>query len=411
MNLPNKISLYVHATMPDRSKVLVGRLLSRNLNSFTDKEGFFKYEPSYLNNPQAYPLDPVRLPLKPINFKAPNRETGIHQVFEDSLPDSWGLQILARKGGVEYGRCSPAHFLSILGGSGLGRLSFFSTKDTFALEDGSLSYDNISLALEEAVNLESSIDTDTSRLQHILACGSSAGGARPKILNYWNDNYWIAKFSSIRDISPDLNISLEQAGMTLAKQCGLEVPSIKRQTIADREILFIKRFDITPKNGRNALVSFKTLLGTSDPSSVSYYKLAEIIAKYSHQPQVDLELLFRQMIVNVALINGDDHLQNFAMLHTAGGWELSPAYDIVPNIHQSSQLIPINGKFSGIGHNDLFQEGLKFNLSSKQTEAILKDVISRFAGWEKIFDHCRVPQEHTQQLRKKIKSSVARIQR
>ncbi len=215
--------------------------------------------------------------------------------------------------------------------------------------------------------------------------------------------------SSMSDLTPKLNISLEEAGMKLAKLAGLNIPAIKRQTIGGREVLFIKRFDISKKGGRNALTSFKTLLGTSDPSSVSYHRLAEVIARYSHQPTVDLELLYRQMIVNVALVNGDDHLQNFAMLHTSRGWELSPAYDIVPNIYQSTQLIPINGKQAGIGKNDLMEEGLKFGLSNKKCDPLLKDVAESISDWEEMFAECKVGSKHTQGLRENMRRSIQRI--
>lgn len=36
------------------------------------------------------------------------------------------------------------------------------------------------------------------------------------------------------------------------------------------------------------------------------------------------------MVFNAAITNNDDHPRNHAVLHTAKGWRLAPAYDLVP---------------------------------------------------------------------------------
>ena len=48
------------------------------------------YTAEYLASPRAFALDPVALPLESRIFQASNPHSGIHQVFEDSLPDDWG---------------------------------------------------------------------------------------------------------------------------------------------------------------------------------------------------------------------------------------------------------------------------------------------------------------------------------
>ncbi len=400
-----EVNLYVYAVFTDGLIVPVGRLLSRNLYNRGNYEGFFRYAGEYLRHPLAYPLDPVHLPLRGGVFTAANGELGMPEVFDDSLPDAWGRHILARKGGLEQ-PYAPAHLLLSLGGGGLGRLLSSEREALPTPGGGSIDFNDIAKAMAEAAALEESITVDSAELRHLLACGSSAGGARPKVLTTLDKGMWLAKFASRQDPHPELFVALEEAGLTLALRAGLEVPEIRREKAGGRDILLIRRFDVTPAGGRNALVSFRTLIGVEDHYSVSYADLAEVISRFSYRPKDDLEGLYRQMIVNIALVNTDDHLQNFAMLHTEQGWCLSPAYDIVPNIYQGEQILRVNGKHRDLDCDDIMLEGRKFGLSGQWCRKILADVTAQLTSWPEIFTTCRVPEAHTGNLRLNIARRV-----
>jgi serine/threonine-protein kinase HipA len=278
------------------------------------------------------------------------------------------------------------------------------------LQDGSIEFADIAAAIDEAGQLEESIDVATADLRHLLACGSSAGGARPKVLTAQGGDFWIAKFASRKDLHPELAVALEETGLTLAGLAGLTVPAFKRQSVGGRGVLLIQRFDMTPKSGRNALVSFRTLIGIEDQYAVSYSDLASMIRRFSCQPLLDLELLYRQMIVNVLLVNTDDHLQNFAMLHTEQGWRLSPAYDIVPNIYQTEQILQVNGKHTGLRFADILLEGQSCGLSRQRSKQILLDVLARIsAEWQGVFAACLVPEAHTGRLKNHIHQGLERM--
>lgn len=53
----------------------------------------------------------------------------------------------------------------------------------------------------------------------------------------------------------------------------------------------------------------------------------------------DLARLFRHALFNGLAGNTDDHLKNFAMLHRAGGYRLSPAYDLIPDIAANQEHV------------------------------------------------------------------------
>ncbi|MCX5875470.1 MAG: HipA domain-containing protein, partial [Deltaproteobacteria bacterium] len=297
-----------------------------------------------------------------------------------------------------------AHLLVALKGSGLGRLLYAEKHPAkVRSEDHSIAFNRVSLAIQEAATLEGNIDAENKALKHLLACGSSAGGARPKVLVRMDNQFWLAKFSSIRDLSPSLLVSLEQAGMRLAQKAGLNIPELKRITVKNREILFVKRFDLTTAGGRNAIVSMRTMTGEEDPYLLSYSAMADVVRRISDQPKIDLDNLFRWMVVNVLIQNTDDHLQNFSMLHTDKGWTLSPGYDITPNIYQEQHILQINGSDGPFSREDILGEGRRFGLSAQKCRRLFDQVSAGLVEWENVFDECGVPMEHTQKLRESIK--------
>ncbi len=410
MEYGNELDLYVFAAMPNGDVLKVGRLLSQNLNSQGHLKGYFLYDSNYLNHSKVYPVDPVNLPLIHNKvFDAPNFNTGVHSVFEDSLPDAWGRQLLARQGNLDLQRCKPVHLLSVLNNKGLGRLMYSQVDDKPEIIDNSIPFRDIIEAIREAELLEESVDVNSDELQHVLGCGSSAGGARPKVLTKKEDILYLAKLSSIKDPDPKLFASLENAGMTLARQAGLQVPDFEVHNIGKRNVFLIERFDISREGGRNAMISFKTMTGAEDYYEVNYSDLAEVLRRFSYQPERDVELFYRQMVVNVMLRNADDHLQNFAMLHTTNGLRLSPAYDIVPNIYQSGQILKVNGKHDNIERPDLLAEGKEFGLSAQKSKQLLNDVINRMKNWTEIFDKCGVSKKHTGKLRYDIEQRFSKI--
>lgn len=401
MNSGDALALHVLARMPDNTILHAGRLLSRNLLSPGHMQGFFQYDSRYLTHPAAYPLDPIHLPLEPGTFSANRGEAGIHAVFDDSLPDAWGRTILAKRAGLDKTRFTAIHLLEALGSDGLGRLLYQREINPTEPDyrNASIDWEQITAAIEEAGLFEKDMDTNNHALRHLLACGSSAGGARPKVLVRKDDHLWLAKFSSIRDPNPALLVALEQAGMLLAERAGLATSKLQRLQVSGRDILLVRRFDVAPEGGRNALISMRTLTGSENPYLISYADMAGTIRAVSSRPNGDLAALFRWMVINVLLQNTDDHLQNFSMLHTSTGWQLSPGYDITPNIHQERHILRINGSDGPFTRNDLLSEGRRFGLSSQRCRRLFDEVFTALATWEEVFEQCAVPWEHCRNLR------------
>lgn len=60
-------------------------------------------------------------------------------------------------------------------------------------------------------------------------------------------------------------------------------------------------------------------------------------------PVGDLRELYKRMVFNVLVGNSDDHPKNTSVLWQEGGWRLSPAYDLVPDLYGES---PANSAMS-----------------------------------------------------------------
>ncbi len=382
--LPPTVNLYVFVVLDDGRVVRAGRLLVENLHmAFRGGyNGVFQYDPDYLNHQNRYALDPANLKLTNKNIRSGRPESGIHGVFQDSLPGKWGNRLLAYKAKFQQHHYSPAHLLEALGKAGIGALLYSSDKRTpTGAEDPSINFDDMALALDEAKAYENA-GLDPMELKFLVTGGYSAGGARPKLLVKRNGHY-LAKFASIHDHSQSLVVELEAAGLKLGRKAGLEIPYFEVCHIRKRPVLLVKRFDVTDKGGRRALISFASLLA-QDPSLGSYSGMAEILRRYSSQPRIDLRQLFKQMIINVAIHNTDDHLQNFSMIHDSEGWRLSPVYDLTPSFLQNEQATMIDGQVTNITRENLITEGKQFGFSRKKSLEIFDETHSALHNWQNL---------------------------
>jgi len=378
------VNLYISVVLADGRIIKAGRLLIENLHMATrgGYNGVFQYDPDYLNHPECYDLDPANLKLSTDLIRAFKPESGIHGVFQDSLPGRWGNRLLAYKAGFSEHHYAPPHLLAALGNSAMGAILYSEEPQGHAeVKDPSIEFRDLAKAMEEADCYEQD-ETLQKELKFLVTGGYSVGGARPKVL-VRNDALYLAKFSSRNDRTPTLLVDLEAGGMELGRRAGLEIPYFEVRYVAEKPVLLVKRFDVTAEGGRRAVLSFATLLDR-EPSLGSYSGMAEMLRRYSSQPRADLKMLFKQMIINVAIHNTDDHLKNFSMIHDANGWQLSPVYDLTPSFLQVTQATTIDGKVDNITVENIISEGKHFGLSRPKTLEIVNELRLSLMDWPDI---------------------------
>ncbi len=366
---------YIFLELPDGSSSVVGRLLYERLADGTIRS-FFRYEPQWLARPLAFPLDPVNLPLAKSVFSLKSR-TGLWGVMEDALPDAWGRRIIQARHSLDVSRSNNITLLLLAGWAEPGATGFAQGPEIPPRLVTPMDMDMMDQALMASEAFERNAQV-VNLPDFFVSGGSSAGGARPKVLARAANTDYLIKFPSINDPSPDMVAQLEFFGLRCAACAGVPVSDfflIKGK--GERLALAVKRFDTTDSGGRLHFLSFQSLTGVEEQLGLPYYSMADIIRRVSGSPERDLQDLFKQMVVNALIFNCDDHLKNFSMLFSAGLGEfcLSPAYDIVPNLYQREHILSIGGSTSNITIDNLVDEGRRFSLSVKRSLKLANEAV------------------------------------
>lgn len=80
-----------------------------------------------------------------------------------------------------------------------------------------------------------------------------------------------------------------------------------------------------------------TMLGKTDGANStdgsSYLDIVSFIKSNGSKPKRDLKELWTRIVFSMAVSNTDDHFRNHGFILTDDGWELSPMYDVNPDIY------------------------------------------------------------------------------
>ena len=405
------IRLDVWLTLPSGKRIKAGSLVVADPDTARGGRlrGQFRYNPEYLERPEAFALDPLNLPLSAEIFDANRPRAGVHGVFEDSLPDDWGRRLMIRRYNLKRDEQRVPNLLRLLGGKGLGALGY--------AEEGSPGPETTSVSsrylqelalLAEKFEQEPAAATD-DEFSLLFQAGSSPGGARPKVLVADENGSYLAKFASAGD-RLDV-VSLEAAAMELARRAGIDTAETRLVPLGTTgKCLLVKRFDINAAGGRNHLVSMQTLLRVDDYYNAGYRDLAEVIRHISSQPAHDLYRLYRQMVFNVLIGNTDDHLKNFLMLHDETGWRLSPAFDLIPNIgFNREHVLRIGLDSRPPDFETLLAESKYFGIKRRQeARNTIMEINAAVMEWPGIFKKCHVPARDADSIGKDIMRRTCR---
>jgi serine/threonine-protein kinase HipA len=291
---------------------------------------------------------------------------GLHGLFNDSLPDGWGLLLLGRKlkaSGASLQDLSPLARLALVGTRGMGSLEY-------EPEDVRSDPDKKFLDLDGLAEESRCILDDGGSLESVntlLRLGGSSGGARPKILcNVRQSDLtvrasdsepdfepWMIKFRAKED-PPNIGL-VEYAYSVAAKEAGVEMPDTCLFASKTSDGFFgIKRFDRKKAMKIHTHSACGLLHASHRYPSLNYeglINLAHILTK-DHR---EVEKMIRLMIFNVKAGNMDDHPKNFSfLLGPDGQWKMAPAYDLTPSSGFGGQhSTTVNSKGKNITDSDL----------------------------------------------------------
>lgn len=336
-----------------RGERALGRL------ALVNRQVLFEFDASFLADP--LPVSPLHLPAKPgVHTEATRVFSGLHGLFDDSLPDSWGRLLLDRemdRAGVGRATLTPLDRLAWVGEQGAGALVY---APAIELPTPTV-VDLRALAADARLVLDGDADTD---LRELLALGGSSGGARPKVNVFWSPEARrlatvatapdlvpvIVKFPTRADPGDAGRIELAYAAMAVA--AGIDMPPVWLLGADEGPGYFAtRRFDRSPRVHTHTLCGL--LHADHRTPSLSYTDLLKV-TRWLTRDQRQVDQVFRRMVFNVLAHNRDDHSRNFAFLmDELGNWRASPAYDLTFSAGPGGEhwmLVGGEGRNPGVPH-------------------------------------------------------------
>lgn len=315
---------------------LVGRLWARMRK---DRESAtFEYDKSWLAHSERFSLAPA-LKLGPGPFHTPS-DKPLFGAIGDSAPDRWGRVLMRRaecrraerEQGAPRTLREMDYLLMVDDEARQGALRFSEKEGgPFLAEYGPAKIPpliELPRLLSAAEHVIDDKDSDND-LRLLLAPGSSLGGARPKASVRDRDGHLaIAKFPNKGD---EVNTVLwEAVALILAAKAGIAVPAWRLETVADKPVLLLRRFD-REQGMRVPFVSAMSMLDARDNEARSYLEFVDVLRQHGAAPKEDMHALWRRIVFSILISNTDDHLRNHGFLWAGpAGWRLSPAYDLNP---------------------------------------------------------------------------------
>lgn len=378
---------------------------------------FFQFNPDFLNQNQFKNIFPYVFKRIPSiqKFTQYNGETfrGLPPMIADSLPDMFGNIIFKEwlhAQNKEFKNISALDQLTYVGNRGMGALEYKPSIEI--LPDSTIEIPEIIDVVSRILELKSNSSQNklnSQALLNIYKIGTSAGGARPKIL--------ISENKATGEIIPgDLNAShdfdhylvkinideglgyskekIEYAYYQLAKLTGIQMTHCK--LIDDKHFATI-RFDRHDGKKIHTLtacgITGWDYKKAEDSSYENLFKLAIDLSL----PMSDMNELFLRMVFNVVFSNIDDHLKNHSFIynHETDSWNLSPAYDITYSLNVNlvfsniNRALSINQKRQDITRTDLLNIANQFSI--KNPDEIIDKVVESSKHWREIATNLELP--------------------
>lgn len=333
----------------------------------------FEYASEWLN--RGFSISPFELPLqKKVFIAKPQPFDGGFGVFDDCLPDGWGLLILDRylqQNNINTRTLSLLDRLALVGSSGRGALEFRPDRSVVT-EQEYADFEKLALEAEQILNNENYFGESITEFQYR---GGSPGGARPKIFTHYNGKEWLVKFRAKTD---SRQIGCEEYKYSLiAKECGIEMPETH---LFENKYFGVERFDRT-HHGKLHVVSVAGLICADYRiPSIDYLHIFQVCAMLTHNIS-EMWKIYRLMVFNYFIDNKDDHAKNFSFIYRNGDWHFAPAYDLLPSAGLNGfRTTSINDSIKPT-MDDIISVATKAGLDKK--EAItqfnrIKDIISRY---------------------------------
>jgi serine/threonine-protein kinase HipA len=334
-------------------------------------------------------LDPLRYPLIPGLIEARSDALGgLHGFLADSLPDAWGVRLLARqlrRDGIGLETLSCVQRLSLVGHHGRGALLYDPCDQDMVenlVSERTPDIDGLARAANLIMTATDNLESEPlTRLLELL--GSGSGGARPKAHVDMAGEAWIVKFpgpSDPVDIGP-----IEEVYLQMARTCGLDVMSSRLIASSQGPGWFAtKRFDRTQRGGRIHMVSLCGALEAPFGITAIGYDTFLRATMAITRNVIDVEAVFLRMIFNILACNRDDHSRQHAFLQDSkGDWRLAPAFDLTfSHGFGGEHELDIDGEARNPTRTHILNLAKRHGVATQKIDAMIDAVRSALADWE-----------------------------
>ncbi len=383
-----------------------------------DHNIYFEYSSEFIET--GFSLSPFKLPLEPgVQVDKQKVFSGLHGVFNDSLPDGWGLLIMDRyfkKQGIERHKIAPLQRLAFINDRGLGALTY---EPSIPLNLDWSSTMSLEFLARDCESILEGAETDI--LPELIIAGGSPGGARPKVLIGFNQTtqqicagtndlpvdfqHYLVKFSEMLDIN-DI-AELEFAYAKMAKDCDINMPATRLFNAGKYGMAFgVERFDRI----FNQRVHYHTLSGLlhadfREPNLdyLDFLKATWLLTQ-------DIEQMiqaYRRMVFNVLMHNRDDHSKNFGYLYNNNEWALSPAYDLTYSTGMAGEhTMTINGEGLRPTQKDLLAVAESVNIPKNRAKEIIDQIVSVRENWARYAEQANVKKNLIKQIKHVFEHTV-----
>jgi len=406
----------------------------------------FEYYPEFIE--KGIQIAPLTMPLENnriYQFPGLDKDTfkGLPGLVADSLPDSFGNAILdqwlAKQPNREHG-ITPLERLKYTGARGMGALEYspsqrikgFSASHNIELETLTKVAQTV---LDERSGFEETVAfsegyEDKEMIEALLAVGTSAGGARPKAVLAFNQDFtqvrsgqteapdgfthYLLKFDGVTERDRNKQAFGDPMGYgvmeyvyhLMAKEAGINMEICDLLPEGDRRHFITKRYDRFNGNEKCHIQTLTAMshVNYNQPGAYSYEQLFKV-ARDLRLPKEDALQIFKQMVFNHVARNNDDHSKNTAFMLNGKDWRITPAYDVAfsyaaGNPWVEQHWMAMNGKRKGHSRKDIYAvaELCLPTIRRSEINEMIDKVIHAVSLWDKLSKEYNVPEN----LRKSI---------
>ncbi|MEP4892115.1 MAG: type II toxin-antitoxin system HipA family toxin [Aliiglaciecola sp.] len=417
-----------------------------------DKQlGAFEYTTAFIKS--GIQLSPLKMPLSKQIYTFPEADfaafKGLPGLVADSLPDDFGNAVInawVASQGKSPRDITPLQRLKYTGTRGMGALTFAPASRHKNLNASQqLEVENLVEIAQDIVNQRSEFNVslnqqgyeDKEAMMALMSVGMSAGGARPKAVLAFNQDFtqvrsgqtnapdgfshYLMKFDGVSEHNKDQETfgdpmgygAMEYVYYLMATACQIEMMPCHLLNEGKRRHFITQRFD---RIG-NDKVHVQTLNGLAHVSfkQVGIYSYAELfdVARELRLSAKEAEQIFRRMVFNVVARNHDDHAKNIAfMFNHEQQWTLAPAYDLAYSYKPGSKWVnshwmSINGKRDNFAREDFYAFAqLSPIFNKRKVDRIIDEVVEQVSQWQYLAVEHHVPKTLIEEVQSNLRLSL-----